>query len=153
MAKPTGFMEYGRQDPDYRPIEERLKDFKEVIQRLSLDEIRTQSARCMDCGVPYCHSLGCPLSNLIPDWNDLVYRGKWREALFRLASTNPLPEVTGRICPAPCEASCTLSINDHPVTIRQIELAIIEYGFEQGWMKPLKPAVERPEKIAIIGSG
>ncbi len=153
MGKTTGFMEVERRDPDYRPVEERLKDYKEVISRLPASEVRVQASRCMDCGVPFCHSLGCPLANNIPDWNDLVYRGRWEEALRLLESTNPLPEITGRVCPAPCEASCTLSINDEPVTIRQVELTIIEYGFEQGWVKPPLPVEERNETVAVIGSG
>ncbi len=153
MGKPTGFMEVERCVPDYRPVQERLKDYKEVISRLSAGDVSVQASRCMDCGVPFCHSIGSPLANNIPDWNDLVYRGRWEEALRLLEATNPLPEVTGRVCPAPCEASCTLSINDEPVTIRQIELAIIEYGFEKGWVKPPLPVEERPESVAVIGSG
>lgn len=153
MGKTTGFLEIERQDPEYRPVEERLKDYKEVVTRLPASEVRKQASRCMDCGVPFCHSIGCPLSNNIPDWNDLVYRGRWEDALRLLEATNPLPEITGRVCPAPCEASCTLSINDEPVTIRQVELTVIEYGFEQGWVKPPMPKEERKEKVAVIGSG
>lgn len=153
MGKPTGFMEYGRVNPPSRPVEERLKDFKEVYQELSLEEIKRQAARCMDCGVPFCHSLGCPLYNLVPEWNDAVYRGQWREAYERLALTNNFPEITGRICPALCEASCTLSVNDNPVSIRQIELALMEKAFDEGWVMPLKPWKESGKRVAIIGSG
>ncbi len=153
MVKPTGFMEYKRKEAKYRPAGERVRDYKEVMDYLSYEDIKIQASRCMDCGVPFCHTIGCHIHNLIPEWNDLVSRGKWEEALRRLETLNPLPEITGRVCPAPCEASCTLSINDSPVAIRQIELAIIENGFERGWIKPLKPKKEIKKKIAIIGSG
>ena len=132
MAKPTGFLEQKRKEPGYRPVEERVKDYKDVARALESEDVRVQASRCMDCSVPFCHSIGGPLSNLIPEWNDLVYHGRWEEALKRLEKSNPFPEITGRICPAPCETSCTLSINDSPVTIRQVELAIIEYGFARG---------------------
>ncbi len=153
MGKITGFMEYPRVNYAYRTVEERLKDYREIIVLPSPEEISRQGGRCMDCGVPFCHAMGCPVYNLIPEWNDLVYRGKWKEAYWRLEMTNNLPEITGRICPAPCETGCTLSINDSPVTIKQIELAIIENAFKQGWVVPRPPASETGKKIAVIGSG
>ncbi|MBD3314771.1 MAG: glutamate synthase, partial [Chitinivibrionales bacterium] len=153
MGKVTGFMEYSRVKPKYRPVEERVKDFGEVMILRSLEALKEQGARCMDCGIPFCHGVGCPVYNLIPEWNDLVYRGKWREAFERLELTNNLPEVTGRVCPAPCETSCTLSINAAPVTIKQIELAIIEHAWEQGWVVPRNPEVETGKRVAIVGSG
>ncbi|MFC1500893.1 glutamate synthase subunit beta [Elusimicrobiota bacterium] len=153
MAKPTGFLEIKRKDAKYRPVKERIKDYKNVVEYLSYDDVREQASRCMDCGVPFCHCIGCSVENLIPEWNDLVYKGKWKEALERLENTNSLPEITGRVCPATCEASCTLSINDNPVAIKQIELAIIEYGFKQGWIKPKIPGAKIDKKVAIIGSG
>ncbi|MBU4134311.1 glutamate synthase subunit beta, partial [bacterium] len=153
MGKPAGFMEYERKNAPYRAVKERIRDYKAVEKALSIAEIKRQAARCIDCGVPFCHSMGCPLYNLIPELNDLVYRGRWVEALERLQECNPLPEITGRICPAPCEAACTLSINDSPVAIRHIELAIIEYGFAKGFVKVLKPAAETGKKVAVIGSG
>jgi glutamate synthase (NADPH/NADH) small chain len=153
MGKITGFLEYQRSTGSYRPVEERLRDYREFLLPLSVDELQRQGARCMDCGIPYCHAMGCPLYNLIPEWNDAVYLGEWKEALIRLEATNNLPEITGRICPAPCETSCTLSLDYAPVTIKQIELAIIENGFKQGWIVPRPPAVESGKKVAIIGSG
>ena len=153
MGKTTGFMEIDRKEAKYRPVSERIKDYKDVMKYLTDDEIRQQAARCMDCGVPFCHSLGCPVHNLIPEWNNLVYKGRWKEALKKLISVNPFPEITGRVCPALCEASCTLSINSAPVTIKQIELAIIENGFKNGWVTPVIPKHEIPHKIAVIGSG
>ncbi|MFH1379442.1 MAG: glutamate synthase subunit beta [bacterium] len=153
MGKINGFIEHSRKTAPYRPVNERVKDYKSVNTYLSDDEIAVQASRCMNCGIPYCHCTGCPVFNLIPEWNDLVYKGKWKEALKRLEKTNTLPEITGRICPAPCETSCTLSINDGPVTIKQIELAIIEHGFNQGWIKPIVPHKEIHKKIAVIGSG
>ncbi|MBA3051948.1 glutamate synthase subunit beta [bacterium] len=153
MGKPTGFLEYGRKKTPYRAVKERVKDYKAVEKRLSPAEIKQQAARCIDCGVPFCHSLGCPVYNLIPEWNDLVYKGRWKEAFERLSLSNCLPEITGRICPAPCEAACTLSINDSPVAIREIELAVIEYAFEKGWAGILKPVPGTGKNIAIIGSG
>ena len=153
MGKPTGFMEYDRKQPKYRPVEERLKDYRDVVNNLSEEDIKIQASRCMDCGIPFCHSKGCPLFNLIPEWNDLVYHGKWEEALQRLEKTNNFPEITGRICPAPCECSCTLSINSAPVTIRQIELVIVEHGFKNGLIKPRPPKNETGKKVAVIGSG
>ena len=134
-----------------RPIEERVKTTR-VAELQPEEELTRQGARCMDCGIPFCHAMGCPVLNLIPEFNDLVYRGKWKEAWERLEMTNNLPEITGRICPAPCEAACTLSINSSPVTIRQIELAIIERAFREGWVRPLKPLKESGKKVAVIGS-
>jgi glutamate synthase (NADPH) small chain len=153
MGKITGFIDYSRVDHGDRPVSERVKDYKEIAVALPLQEISTQGARCMDCGVPFCHAMGCPLFNLIPEWNDFVCKGKWHEAFLRLEMTNNLPEITGRICPAPCEPACTLSINRSPVTIKQIELAIIEHAFSQGWAIPRPPSRETGKKIAVIGSG
>ena len=156
MGKPTGFMEYPRQATPNRDATERLGDFKEFHLHVSEEFLKTQGARCMDCGVPFCQSAtGCPIDNLIPEWNDLVYRGRWREALDRLHKTNNFPEFTGRVCPAPCEGACVLGITDPPVTIKQIECAIIDKGFEEDWVKPNPPAPERRtgKKVAIIGSG
>ncbi len=153
MAKPTGFLEYARQNPTQRPIPERIHDFSEINKGLDPDQLEIQAARCMDCGVPTCHAYGCPLGNLIPDFNDLVYKKKWRAALELLHKTNNLPEITGRICPAPCEAACTLYINQEPVTIRQIELQIVERGWEQGWIRPQPATFKTGKKVAIVGSG
>ena len=153
MGKITGFIEYPRVTYAARPVEERVKDYKEIPVPLTPEKLSVQGSRCMDCGIPYCHSMGCPVYNLIPEWNDLVYRGKWREAYRRLDMTNNLPEITGRICPAPCETACTLSINTAPVTIKQLEWAIIENAFQQGWVEPMPPRLETGKKIAIIGSG
>jgi glutamate synthase (NADPH/NADH) small chain len=153
MGKITGFMDFSRVDHADRPVAERLKDYREIGISLPAEELAKQGGRCMDCGVPFCHALGCPVVNLIPEWNDFVFKGKWREAFLRLERTNNLPEITGRICPAPCETSCTLSINVSPVTIKQIELAIIERAFAEGWVVPRLPRVETGKKVAIIGSG
>lgn len=152
MAKLTGFMEYPREKTPYRPVEERLKDWRLVMARWEHDALNKQAARCMDCGIPFCHQ-GCPLGNLIPDWNDLVYREQWREAIDRLHATNNFPEFTGTLCPAPCEGSCVLGINDDPVSIKAIELTIIDHAFEQGWVKPEPADVSTGKKIAVIGSG
>ncbi|HMA99848.1 MAG TPA: glutamate synthase, partial [Spirochaetota bacterium] len=141
MGKTTGFMEYERKNGGYRPVEERIKDYREVIKMLPKSEVTLQGARCMDCGIPFCHSIGCPLYNLIPEWNDAVYNNDYQEALDRLLLTNNFPEITGRICPAPCEDACTLAINRAPVAVKEIELAIIEEGFRQGWVKPQQPSV------------
>ncbi len=152
MAKPTGFLEYPRETPRRRPVEQRVHDWLEVYEEFPLEKLKTQAARCMDCGIPFCHQ-GCPLGNIIPDWNDLVYRDRWRDAIDRLHATNNFPEFTGRLCPAPCEAACVLGINDDPVTIKQVELEIIEYAWQAGWVKP-EPATHRTGKtVAIIGSG
>lgn len=153
MGKDTGFLEYNRKDPGYRPKEERLKDFKAVDIQLEEDDIYEQAARCMDCGIPFCHMYGCPISNIIPEFNDLVYRGQWQEALDILCSTNNFPEFTGRLCPATCETACVAGINIAPVSIRQIELAVIEKGFEKGLIRPRPPAAYFDERVAIIGSG
>lgn len=153
MGLATGFLDIMRKNYTYKDAKERVKNYNEFLVLQPEAEIETQGARCMDCGIPFCHGTGCPVYNLIPEWNDLVYRGKWKEAYERLELTNNLPEVTGRICPAPCEAACTLSINTSPVTIKQIELAIIEKAFENGWVVPRPPAVESGKKVAVIGSG
>ena len=153
MGKITGFIDYARVDHADRPAAQRVKDYNEIAIPLSHEEIVVQGGRCMDCGVPFCHALGCPLYNLIPEWNDFVYKDKWHEAFLRLEMTNNLPEITGRICPAPCETACTLSINSAPVAIKQIELAIIEHAFAQGWVVPRPPHKETGKKVAVIGSG
>ena len=152
MGKVTGFMEYARQAPAGRPVGERLKDYLEVYPPVDESVLKEQGARCMDCGIPFCHT-GCPLTNIIPDWNDLVYRGRWQDALRRLHSTNNFPEFTGRICPAPCEPACVLGINDDPVTIKSIEKAIVDRGWEEGWIQPEPPARRTGKKVAVIGSG
>ena len=152
MGKPTGFQEFGRQPPERQVVAERVKHWHEFYQPWPEEKVREQGARCMDCAVPFCHT-GCPLGNVIPDWNDLVYRGRWKQALDRLHSTNNFPEFTGRICPAPCEASCVLSINQDPVTIEYIEKAIADRGFEEGWIKPRPPAMRTGKKVAVVGSG
>jgi glutamate synthase (NADPH) small chain len=152
MGKVTGFLEFERNDRDYAPVEERIRHWKEFVLPLPETETRQQAARCMDCGIPYCHT-GCPVNNQIPDWNDLVYMGDWQEAARNLHSTNNFPEVTGRVCPAPCEASCTLNIDDNPVTIKTIECAIVDRAFEQGWVKPEPPPAKSGKSVAIVGSG
>ena len=152
MGKVTGFKEFDRQLPARRPVQERIQNFREFYEHWSEEQARNQGARCMNCGVPFCHS-GCPLGNLIPDWNDLVYRGQWESAIAALSSTNNFPEFTGRICPAPCEASCTLAINQNPVAIEHIERAIVERAFEEGWMQPHPPQTRTGKKVAIVGSG
>ncbi|MCX7847585.1 MAG: glutamate synthase subunit beta [bacterium] len=153
MGKPTGFMEYTRVDPPKEPVAERLQHYHEFEKLLPEAELRRQAARCMDCGIPFCHMYGCPVINLIPDWNDMVYRGQWRKALELLHATNNLPEITGRVCPAPCEPACTLSINQPAVTIKHIELEIIERGFREGWVVPQKAPVRTHKRVAVIGSG
>ena len=152
MAKVTGFMEYKRGKQPYRKIEERLQDWRQVMAPMAPESLNQQAARCMDCGIPFCHQ-GCPLGNLIPDWNDLVYRDRWREAIDRLHATNNFPEFTGTLCPAPCEGSCVLGINDDAVTIKAVELAIIDRAFEEGWIVPERPRLETAKRIAIVGSG
>jgi glutamate synthase (NADPH/NADH) small chain len=152
VGKPTGFLEIERRDRSYLKAPERVKNWREFVAPLPDDEAARQGARCMDCGVPFCHS-GCPVNNLIPDWNDLVYRGSWRQALDTLHSTNNFPEFTGRICPAPCEEACTLSINSQPVTIKTIECSIIDKGFAEGWVMPQPPARKTGKKAAVVGSG
>ena len=152
MGKITGFIEFHRAKQLYRPVAERVRDWKQVMRPFPEDELKKQGARCMDCGIPFCHQ-GCPLGNIIPDWNDLVYRGQWQEAIDRLHATNNFPDFTGTLCPAPCEGACVLGINDDPVTIKAIELAIIDRAFRQGWIKPEPPKVLTGKKVAIVGSG
>ena len=144
MAKPTGFIEFERKGPPSRPVAERVGDWLEYYEEMPAKQLNEQAARCMDCGVPFCHQ-GCPLGNIIPDWNDLVYRGHWRDAIERLHATNNFPEFTGRLCPAPCEAACVLAINDDPVTIKQVEVRIIERAWEEGWIHP-EPPQQRTER-------
>ena len=152
MGKTTGFMEFEKKERDYVDISERIQSYKEFVLPLSEEETKTQAARCMDCGIPYCHS-GCPVNNQIPDWNDLVYLEKWKEALENLHSTNNFPEFTGRICPAPCEASCTLNLYEEPVSIKTIECAIIDKGYENNWIKPIIAENKNGKNVAVIGSG
>jgi glutamate synthase (NADPH/NADH) small chain len=161
MGKPTGFMEYERELPEDRSPLERVKDWREFHEHFSQAKLQKQGARCMDCGIPFCHTgqlisgmaSGCPVNNLIPEWNDLVYRGLWQEALHRLHKTNNFPEFTGRVCPAPCEGSCVLGLNELPVTIKNIECSIIDNGYAQGWVKPESPENRTGKKVAVIGSG
>jgi glutamate synthase (NADPH) small chain len=152
MGKITGFLEFEREKVHKEPVEARLRHWREFEEKTSDDVLRTQGARCMDCGIPFCHK-GCPLGNIIPDWNDLVYRGRWREAIERLHSTNNFPEFTGRICPAPCEEACVLNINDDPVTIKNIEKHIIDHAFAEGWVTPHVPERRTGKTIAVVGSG
>jgi glutamate synthase (NADPH/NADH) small chain len=152
MGKATGFLEHGREGVSKRPVGERLRDYLEVYAEPDEQHHRTQAGRCMDCALPFCHQ-GCPLGNIIPDWNDLVYRGKWRDALERLHRTNNFPEFTGRICPAPCESACVLGINDEPVTIEYIEKAIADRGFTEGWIVPEPPTQRSGRRVAVVGSG
>jgi glutamate synthase (NADPH) small chain len=152
VGKTTGFLEIQRKKWPTRPIAERLRDWKEVYLPFPDADLQKQGARCMDCGVPFCHQ-GCPLGNLIPDWNDLVYKDRWRDAIERLHATNNFPEFTGRLCPAPCEGSCVLGINDDPVTIKAIEVSIIDHAFEQGWVRPEPPSMRTGKKVAVVGSG
>src|ERR1044072_10040920 len=161
MGKPTGFMEYSRSLPIARPARDRICDWSEFHEHMTEDSLQEQGARCMDCGVPFCHTgtlvggmaSGCPINNLIPEWNDLVYHGNWHEALIRLQKTNNFPEFTGRVCPAPCEGSCVLGINESPVTIKTIECAVIDKGFAEGWVLPEIPKLRTGKKVAGIGSG
>lgn len=158
MAKPTGFLETQRQGVSYRPADERTGDFKQVQHEIPNEDLVAQASRCMDCGIPFCSNPnnergGCPLGNIIPDWNDLVYRGKWEEAISRLHSTNNFPEFTGSICPAPCEAGCVLGINDDPVTIKNIELKIVSHAWESGFIKPVIPQKRTGRSVAVVGSG
>lgn len=153
MGKPTGFLEYEREVWQEKPAAERLKDFREFHYPFPKEKLSDQGARCMDCGIPYCHSHGCPLGNLIPDWNDMVYRGRMRDAIELLHYTNNFPEFTGRVCPAPCEKACTLALNDAAVSIKLIELEIIEHAFRMGWIRPQPPARESGRKVAVIGAG
>jgi glutamate synthase (NADPH/NADH) small chain len=152
MGKPTGFLEFERADRTYKPVEERVQHWREFVVPLAEPDVRQQASRCMDCGIPYCHN-GCPVNNQIPDWNDLVYRGDWKVAADNLHSTNNFPEVTGRICPAPCEAACTLNIDDTPVTIKSIECSIADRAWAEGWVVPLPPETKTGKTVAIVGSG
>ncbi|MGH8743767.1 MAG: FAD-dependent oxidoreductase, partial [Burkholderiales bacterium] len=152
MGKTTGFMEIVRHDLPALPVSDRVRNYREFYLHLPDAEMAKQGARCMDCGIPFCQT-GCPINNIIPDWNDLVYRQNWREALDVLHSTNNFPEFTGRICPAPCEAACTLNINDDPVTIKSIEHSIIDKGWEMGWVVPQVPAHKTGKRVAVVGSG
>ncbi|MBI2187108.1 MAG: glutamate synthase subunit beta [Acidobacteria bacterium] len=152
MGKATGFIEIKRKKHPTRPVDERIRDWREVYLPSAVEDLQAQGARCMDCGIPFCHQ-GCPLGNLIPDWNDLVYRDRWRTAIDRLHATNNFPEFTGRLCPAPCEGSCVLGINDDPVTIKDIEVAIIDRAYEEGWVTPQPPARRTGKTVAVIGSG
>ena len=161
MGKPTGFLEYLRELPVDRKAEARIRDWNEFHLHMEDKKLRDQGARCMDCGIPFCHTgqvlngmaSGCPINNLIPEWNDLVYRGLWHEALERLHKTNNFPEFTGRVCPAPCEGACVLGINEPPVTIKNIECAIADRGWDEGWITPEPPSQRTGKKVAIIGSG
>ncbi len=161
MGKPTGFMEYCREIPADRAPLERINDWNEFHLHMPEEKLRTQGARCMDCGIPFCHTgtllsgmaCGCPINNLIPEWNDLIYRGLWHQALDRLHRTNNFPEFTGRVCPAPCEGSCTLGINEPPVTIKNIEVSIVERGWQEGWITPNPPKLRTGKKVAVVGSG
>ncbi len=152
MGKATGFLEHTRELPTRRPVQQRVTDWLEVYEPFPVASLKAQASRCMDCGIPFCHQ-GCPLGNLIPDWNDLVYRDRWREALARLHATNNFPEFTGRLCPAPCETACVLGINDLPVTIKQVEVSIVDHGFEQGWVVPEVAPTRTGKRVAVIGSG
>ena len=152
MGKVTGFKEYTREMPTRRPVSERVGDYREVYEPFPEEKVRTQAARCMDCGIPFCHT-GCPVNNIIPDWNDLAYRDEWKDAIRVLHSTNNFPEFTGRVCPAPCEAACVLGINEPPVTIKLIEKRIVERAWEEGWIHPEPPATRTGKRVAVVGSG
>src|SRR5262245_56899781 len=152
MADPSGFLKYGRRTPTRRPIPVRVHDWQEVYEPFAESELRAQAARCMDCGIPFCNN-GCPLGNIIPDWNDLVWREHWHDAIDRLHATNNFPEFTGRLCPAPCEGSCVLGINNQPVTIKSAEVAIIERAFDEGWVIARPPDVRTGKRVAVVGSG
>ena len=152
MGDATGFMKYERQLPSRRSVPVRLRDWREVYEDFPIAKVREQASRCMDCGIPFCNN-GCPLGNLIPDWNDLVFRDRWRDAIDRLHATNNFPEFTGRLCPAPCEAACVVGINQDPVTIKQVEVEIIDRAWSEGWIEPQRPAVRTGNRVAVIGSG
>src|SRR5580693_4494110 len=152
MGKVTGFLEIDRADRRYAPASDRIRHYREFVLPLSEESTRNQAARCMNCGIPYCHN-GCPVNNQIPDWNDLVYRSDWQEASDTLHSTNNFPEFTGRVCPAPCEASCTLNIQDNPVTIKTIECQIVDRGWEEGWIGPQVAPKKTGKTVAVVGSG
>lgn len=153
MAEIKGFLKYKRKKTGYRPIEQRILDYKEVELAFTPDDIIQQAARCIDCGIPFCHGVGCPLGNNIPEFNDMIYKGQWQKACQLLHSTNNFLEITARVCPAPCETACTLAINDEPVFIRQIEYQIVERGFKEGWVKPVIAKQKTGKRIAITGSG
>ncbi|MBJ7361645.1 MAG: glutamate synthase subunit beta [Ilumatobacteraceae bacterium] len=152
MGETTGFLKWDRQGPGHRPVPVRLRDWKEVYEPFDHDELNKQAGRCMDCGIPFCNN-GCPLGNLIPDWNDLVYRGHWQDAIDRLHATNNFPEFTGRLCPAPCESACVVGINSNPVAIKQVEVEIIDRAWDEGWVIPQLPSVKTGKRVAVIGSG
>jgi len=152
MADPRGFLKHGRKLPERRPVKVRIKDWQEVYKDFPKESLQRQASRCMDCGIPFCNN-GCPLGNLIPDWNDLVHQDHWQDALDRLHATNNFPEFTGRLCPAPCEAACVLGINEDPVTIKQVEVEIIDRAWEEGWVSPVLPSVQTGKRVAIVGSG
>ena len=152
MGETTGFLKWERQSPSHRPVPVRLRDWKEVYEPFDGDELKRQAGRCMDCGIPFCNN-GCPLGNLIPDWNDLVYRNHWKEAIERLHATNNFPEFTGRLCPAPCESACVVGINSNPVAIKQVEVEIIDRAWNEGWVIPQMPSVKTGKRVAVIGSG
>src|SRR5919206_401762 len=154
MADPKGFLKYQRGGPKRRPVELRVQDWKEFYEPIAEDDLKAQGARCMDCGVPFCQSTnGCPVVNLIPEWNDLVHRGRWKDALKALHTTNNFPEFTGRLCPAPCESACVLGINADPVSIRVLEWNIIDRGFNEGWVEPIVPPSTTGKRVAVVGSG
>src|ERR687896_1108748 len=152
MADPKGFMTVGRELPQRRPVDVRIRDWREVYADFGKSALEKQASRCMDCGIPFCHQ-GCPLGNLIPEWNDLVYRDDWRQAIERLHATNNFPEFTGRLCPAPCETACVLGINSDPVTIKRVEVEIIDRAWAEGWVRPRPPAVRTGKRAAVVGSG
>ena len=152
MGDARGFLEHDRELPERRPVSVRLKDWREVYEEFPDERLQIQASRCMDCGVPFCNS-GCPLGNLIPEWNDLVYRSQWKEAIDRLHATNNFPEFTGRLCPAPCEGSCVLGINEPPVTIKQVEVSIVDHAWEKGWVVPVIPQIQTGKRVAVVGSG
>src|SRR5260370_28786725 len=152
MGKITGFKEFERKTPKYLAVDERTKNYQEFVVQMTKEEVETQGARCMDCGVPFCHT-GCPLGNIIPDFNDLVYRDQWHEAIDRLHATNNFPEFTGRVCPAPCEAACVLGINEDPVAIKQIEMAIADRAIAEGWLTPEPPLARTDKRVAVVGPG
>ncbi len=154
MADPDGFLKHKRREAEHRPAHVRVRDWREMYEPVQLGELKVQASRCMDCAVPFCNSLnGCPLGNLIPDWNDLVYRDRWRDAVERLHATNNFPELTGRMCPAPCESACVLAINDDAVTIKQVEKEIIDHAWEHGWVVPVRPSAHTAKRVAVVGSG
>src|ERR1043165_4227831 len=152
MGETTGFLKWSRETPTRRPVPVRRRDWHEVYEPFPRDKLVAQAGRCMDCGIPFCNN-GCPLGNLIPDWNDLVYRDHWRDAIERLHATNNFPEFTGRLCPAPCEAACVLGISQDPVTIKQVEVEIVERAWSEGWIEPVVPEVRTGRKVAVVGSG